>query len=521
MNHRHALATGILLAALAARAPGQLGTIDFPNSGAPAAQEPFIRGVLLLHSFEYTAAAAAFQQAERLDPGFALAYWGEAMTYTHPVWNEQDVNAGQAALTRLAPTPAARHARAPTARERAYLDAVEILYGGGTKAARDTAYSRAMQRLVARFPADRDAKVFYAASLLGLNQGERDTTTYLKAAAILEQVFKVAPGHPGAAHLLIHCYDDPGHARLGLPAARAYAAIAPDAPHAHHMTTHIFLALGMWDDVVAQNEIAAGPDRNAWTPTHYTYWLGYGYLQQGRFGEAWRHLELVHGNMANGRGNVPALLVEMCGDYVVTTERWDSPCLGWGVDLSGMRTRDKALGAFLQGFAALQRGDQTGADRYLATLVSLVPPLPKSLPRAERGSEGVTGRGPGDPLPSILEKELRALVRERGGDVTGAVALLRQAGSMEDAMPFEFGPPPNVKPSHELLGELLLRAGRPREAEAEFTRALRLAPKRARSLSGLARAARAAGDQAAATRATAAVRAIWHAADPDVLATVP
>ena len=503
MNHRYGIATGILLAALAARAPCQLGTIDFPNSGAPAAQEPFVRGVLLLHSFEYTAAAAAFQQAERLDPGFALAYWGEAMTYTHPVWNEQDVNAGQAALARLAPTLAARRARAPTARERAYLDAVEILYGSGTKAARDTAYSRAMQRLVARFVADRDAKVFYAASLLGLNQGERDTTTYLKAAAILEQVFKVAPQHPGVAHLLIHCYDDPRHARLGLPAARAYTAIAPDAPHAHHMTTHIFLALGMWDDVVAQNEIAAGPDRNAWTPTHYTYWLGYGYLQQGRFGEAWRHLELVHGNMANGRGNVPALLVEMCGDYVVTTERWDSPCLGWGVDLSGMRTRDKALGAFLQGFAALQRGNPAAADGQLATLAGLVSPRPK-----------------GDPLPSILEKELRAVVRERSGDIDGAVALLREAGSMEDAMPFEFGPPPNVKPSHELLGEVLQRAGRPREAEAEFTRALRLAPKRARSLSGLARAARAAGDQAAATRATAAVRAIWHAADPDVLATV-
>ncbi len=503
MRHVGAGGAALLLVRMAAAQTPHLGTIDFPNSGAQAAQAPFIRGVLLLHSFEYGPAAAAFQEAERLDPGFAMAYWGEALTYTHPVWDQQDVNAGRAALQRLAPTAAARRARARTAREQAYLDAVEALYGTGSKAARDTAYSRAMGRLVIRFPADLDAKVFYAASLLGLNQGDRDTVTYLRAARILEQVFRAAPAHPGAAHLLIHCYDDPAHARLGLAAARAYATIAPDAPHAHHMTTHIFLALGMWDDVVSQNEIAAGADRASWTPTHYTYWLGYGYLQQGRYGEAQRHLELVHRNMAMGHGNVPALLVEMCGDYIVTTERWDSPCLGWNdVDLSGMRTRDKALGAFLQGFSALKRGDRANAERQLATIAALVPPLPK-----------------GDPVPYILEKELRGALLQASGDVNGAVALLREAGAREDAMPFEFGPPVTVKPSHELLGEVLVRAGRSRDAEVEFTRALRLARKRARSLIGLARAATAAGDQSTAARASADLQFIWHAADPGVLAT--
>jgi tetratricopeptide (TPR) repeat protein len=511
----------LLLVRVAAAQTPHLGTIDFPNSGAAAAQPAFFRGVLLLHSFEYGPAAAAFQEAERRDPGFAMAYWGEALTYTHPVWNQQDVNAGREALQRLAPTAAARRARAPTAREQAYLDAVETLYGSGSKAVRDTAYARAMGRLVTRFPADLDAKVFYAASLLGLNQGDRDTVTYLRAAKILEQVFRAAPGHPGAAHLLIHCYDDPAHARLGLPAARAYATIAPDAPHAHHMTTHIFLALGMWDDVVSQNEIAAGADRASWTPTHYTYWLGYGYLQQGRYAEALRHLDLVHRNMAMGHGNVPALLVEMCGDYIVTTERWDSPCLGWNdVDLSGMRTRDKVLGAFLQGFSALKRGDRANAERQFATIAALGPPLPKSLPRAQRRGEGDRGRGPkGDPVPYILGDELRGALQQSNGDITGAVASLRRAAALEDAMPFEFGPPVTVKPSHELLGEVLLQAGRPREAEVEFTSALRLAPKRARSLIGLARAATAAGDQSTAARASADLQSIWRAADPGVLAT--
>ncbi len=250
----------------------RLGTIDFPTSGPPAAQSAFIRGVLLLHSFEYQDAARAFREAQRIDPGFALAYWGEALTYTHPLWDEQDVNAARASLLRLGPTREARRAKAPTPREQAYLDAVEILYGDGPKARRDTAYSRAMERLVARFPADREAQVFYAASLLGLSQGVRNVPTYMRAAAIVGRVFRDNPDHPGAAHLLIHCYDDPIHAPLGLAAARAYSKIAPDAAHAQHMTTHIFLALGMWDDVVSQNELASGHDPATWAPDHYTQW---------------------------------------------------------------------------------------------------------------------------------------------------------------------------------------------------------------------------------------------------------
>src|SRR5436190_23989080 len=365
---------GAVLACLAAgpasaQAP-RLGTIDFPTAGAPAARAPFIRGVLLLHSFEYGDAARAFREAQRLDSGFALAYWGEAMTYTHPVWNEQDGNAARAALQRLAATRDARRAKAPTRREQAYLDAVEILYGDGSKAVRDTAYSLAMGRLVARFPADREAKVFYALSLLGLNQGVRDVPTYLRAAAIVDTVFRENPNHPGAAHLLIHSYDDPIHAPLGLAAARAYSKIAPDAAHAQHMTTHIFLALGMWDEVVSQNEIASGQNSAAWAPDHYTQWLGYGYLQQGRYGDALRHLELMRQNMNQGRRG-PAVLAQMRAEYVVNTERWDSPSLQWNIDLTAVRARDAAVDAFVTGLSALKRGDRAGADRGLADLAAV------------------------------------------------------------------------------------------------------------------------------------------------------
>jgi tetratricopeptide (TPR) repeat protein len=505
---------GLVCAALAFLAPGapvsaqtsRLGTIDFPTSGAPAAQPQFVRGVLLLHSFEYRDAAQAFREAQRLDPGFALAYWGEALTYTHPIWNEQDVSAAHAALQRLGPTPAARRAKAPTPREQAYLETVEILYGDGPKARRDTAYSLAMERLVTSFPADREARVFYALSLLGLNQGVRDVPTYMRAAAIVERVFQDNPNHPGAAHLLIHCYDDPIRAPLGLPAARAYSKIAPDAAHAQHMTTHIFLALGMWDEVVSQNELASGRDRAAWTANHYTAWLGYGYLQQGRYGDALRHLNLMHRNMDWSRPRQRAELALMRADYVVNTERWDSPALQGGrIDLAEARLRDRAVDAFVFGLSAVKRGDRAGAERNLVDLATF------SQMRAaiDTGAEK-------DRVPGILEKELRALLRLADGAVDDAVALLREDTALEDAMPLEFGPPAVVKPSHELLCEVLLQADRPREAQVECARALRLAPKRARSLLGLGRAAAAAGDRKTAARAYGDLRAIWHRADPDL-----
>src|SRR5947207_15104773 len=386
-------------ALLSAQTP-RLGTIDFPTSGAPTAQTQFIRGVLLLHSFEYQDAARAFREAQRLDSGLALAYWGEALSYTHPLWNEQDLNAARAALQRLGPTAAARRAQAPTLREQAYLDAVEILYGEGSKAERDTAYSTAMGRLVERFPADREARVFYALSLLGLNQGVRDTATYLRAAAIVQPVFQANPNHPGAAHVLIHAYDDPIHASLGLAAARAYSRIAPDAAHAQHMTTHIFLALGMGAEVVSQNESASGPDRAAWAPHHYTEWLGYGYLQQGRYAEALRHLELMHRNMEKG-GRGRAVLAEMRADYVVNTERWDSPSLEWSVDLTAVRARDAAVDAFVAGLSAVKRGDRERAERGLADLVAVNHSRAPPDPGHAR-----------DQVPDLLLKELEAVVRQ-------------------------------------------------------------------------------------------------------------
>ncbi|HUR93299.1 MAG TPA: tetratricopeptide repeat protein, partial [Gemmatimonadales bacterium] len=486
---------------LAAQAP-RLGTVSFPNSGSRAAQRPFLRGVLLLHSFEYDDAAAAFREAQRADPGFALAYWGEAMTLTHPVWNEQALDSARAVLGRLAGTTEGRRAKAPTPRERGYLEAVEILYGEGAKPRRDTLYSAAMARLSAAYPNDLEAKSFYALSLMGLSQATRNVPAYMRAGALAEEVFLRNADHPGAAHYLIHAFDDPVHAPLGLRAARAYAKIAPGADHAQHMTSHIFVAMGMWDETVAANEAAAGPDRSTWPPGHYTAWLDYGYVQQGRMAEARRLLDTARPNVGSPpRPARLAYLLTMRAHYLVSTERWTDSVAAWPLEGSGLPV-PQAMDAFALGYAALRRGERPVAEHLLGRLDSLA-----KVPHTE-------DRYGGSPqVAVILAMELRALLRATDGATDEAIALLREASTLEEAMPLEYGPPDVVKPTQELLGELLLAKGKPAPAQQAFVRALALTPRRALSLLGLARAAAAAGDTAAAAAAYADLRQVWHRGD--------
>jgi hypothetical protein len=274
-----------------------LGSVSFPNSGARRAQAPFLRGLALLHSFEYDDAAEAFRDAQRLDPGFAMAYWGEALTYDHPLWGSQDSTAARAVLTRLGEAPEQRIARGGTSRERAYLTAVEALYGPGGKQERHRAYEAAMARVHETYPDDLDAASLHALALLTIRPtGTTDLRTNVRAAAIAEEVLRRNPTHPGATHYLIHAYDDPVLAPLGLPVARRYARIAPRAEQALHMPSHICLQTGRWEDMVASNE-AAWSASKAWVKRKSTR-LGarparcrlaaLRYLQQGRYARARR-----------------------------------------------------------------------------------------------------------------------------------------------------------------------------------------------------------------------------------------
>jgi hypothetical protein len=460
--------------------PG-LGTATFPTSThSAAAAHDFARGLLLLHLFEYDDAASSFIAAEKADPGFAMAYWGEAMTFNHPVWNEVDVQAGQAALARFGPTPEARTQRIADPRERAWLSAVEILYSGaGSKPERDARYAMAMQQLSRAYPKDHEAQLFYALALLGKSEGVRDVLTYLQAAAIAKAVFMRNSDHPGAAHYWIHGMDDPQHAAGALVAARALSKIAPDAAHAQHMCSHIFLALGMWDDVVqaniaatrVMNQQAAAAGKPPIRCGHSHYWLEYGYLQQGRISEAkrvvagCREQAMQPGMAARAREIVDpddatvSSFVEMRCRYLVDTGRWQDEVAGWKVDMGGA-LMPELNDAFASGFAAAQRGDLPTANKALATMVELLPQSPAAFDRA--------GTPPDDPvrsLPQIQKLQLQAAIlsAEEHGDQ--AVAMVRRAVAIGGELPYAFGPPK----SREALVRVSWRA--PAERAQEFARA--------------------------------------------------
>jgi len=500
------------VAAAATSLAQELGSIDFPTSGSPAAQQHFLKGALLLHSFEYPDAADEFREAQRLEPGFAMAYWGEAMTDNHPLWMEQNVEAARKALERLAPTKEARRAKAPTEREKMYLDAVEALYGDGEKEPRDRAYAAAMRRLHERFPDDLDAATLYALALLGTCERKRDAAVYMRAAAVAEDVFAKNPRHPGAAHYLIHCYDDPVHAPLGMRAARVYARISPAAVHALHMPSHIFFASGMWDEAAASNEQswAASVERAkqkrlsaADHSFHALTWLQYAYLQLGRRADARRTLSLMEADAKEGGGTTGESLDAMRAVWIVETGDCSTPPRA-----DATRARDR----FARGLCALAAGDAAGARRELDAIRTAT--AEKSDAHAHAGM-GYRESRDGE-TAAVLAKELEAKIAAASGDAAAAAKLASEAAAAEDAMTFDFGPPPVVKPAHELAGEILLAAGRSADARREFDAALAQAPGRSLSLLGLARAADASGDVAAARDARARLAQNWRKADPDV-----
>ena len=504
---RFAALIAILSLAPCAHAADQgVGVVSFANSGARSAQTDFLTGLAQLHNFQYPEAARAFRQAQQIDPAFAMAYWGEAMTYNHPVWMQQDLTAARAALAKLGATPDARAAKAATPREKAYLHTVGILYGDGGKFDRDRRYALAMEQLHATYSDDIDATCFYALALLGTSHAGRDVPTYMRAAALMEEVFEKHPQHPGAAHYLIHSVDDSVHAPLGLRAALAYSKIAPDSPHAMHMTSHIFLALGMWQETVAANEAAIrlGTQRfrarNPHAPLagcgHAHTWLAYAYLQQGRFADARRLLdncgdemrkrpELSTGaDLLDSDETSAGSFSAMRARYVIDTEDWQGSVAGMQVDAQGVVTAE-----YHRDFA-----DAYGAARYGEFNVAAAG-VNRVKNSGERLLAAATDAGiPADhPLRQVLaieEDELAGLLLLRQGDTAGTITRLSKAATTEKAMPMDFGPPSVDKPANELLGEVLFELGRVPEARAAFEAAQIIAPGRGQSLIGLSKCAR-------------------------------
>ena len=507
-----------------------LGTATFPTSThSPEAQQDFMRGLLLLHLFEYDDAAKAFVDAEQADPSFAMAYWGEAMTFNHPVWNELDAARGRAALDKFAPTPEARAARIEDPRERAWMSAVEILYAGdGAKAQRDARYADAMEKLSESYPKDDEARLFYALALLGRSEGVRDLPAYLKAAALARAVYARNPNHPGAAHYWIHGMDDPQHAAGALVAARALSAIAPDAPHAQHMCSHIFLALGMWAEVVhanvlateGTNRVAAARGRPPVRCGHYNYWLEYGLIEQGRIAEAEQvlagchegaqaeHLNAARRNAIDADDTRTGSFVVMQGTYLldVAPPLNSVPAL-LNINLDGA-VLSELRRAYSRGIADASAGDVTAAQSELANLEQLLPRMPSLFELNQ-----VPEADPDRTVPEIEHLQLQAALAGAKGNLSDAVALLEKAVALGKNLSYAFGPPDPLQPTGELLGEMLLRAHKPADAIAAFTTQLEQTPNRTQTLLGLARAQSQAGNADSAAQTARKLLAIWDKAD--------
>ncbi len=496
----------------AAGGPGErIGTVSFANSGSPAAQRPFLRGLALLHSFEYDDARAAFRDAERADPGFAMAYWGEALTFAQLLWGLDYADSARAALLRLAPTRDARLARAKTARERLYGAAVEALFDTTSLESRVSGFVAGMRMVAAAYPSDLDARAFLAVSLLMVEGGSaaEEAARTEEAIDLAQSVFARAPRHPGGAHYLIHAADNPKYAAKGLAAARAYARIAPDAEHALHMPSHIFVQVGAWDDVVSSNE-RAWPASRAWVKSHglpntelsfhSLWWLQYGYLQQGRYAAAKALLDTVRVVLdgidwaASDAIDARYAAIQFSYLYARETGDWSvyggrtPPAVVANPKVTGDRAEFFAVSATAgRAVIAAQLGDTLQAKQ-----------LVDSLP--ERAA--------------ISRAEVAGLLAKARSDTVNWVASLAAAAKI-DAAVVHLGPPGSYPPS-ELLGEAFLAAGRPKDAVAAYRQQLALMPNRSRTLLLLARAQRAAGDAAGAAKTEAQLRRNWRAADAGV-----
>lgn len=449
-----------------------LGKIDFPNSGDEAAQADFIEGMKFLHNFEYADAARAFQRAREIDPDFVMAHYGEAKSHNHPIWFQQNRQAALDVLSHLGETTDDRQAMAATEREKDLLMSLEVLYGntaesvGKSKEERDDLYMDFMADLHEKYPDDHEITAFYGLSILGSAHEGRDYGTYMKAAAELFDVWNENPEHPGAAHYLIHSFDDPVHAPLGLPMAKAYSKIAPSAAHAQHMTSHIFLALGMWEETIDANIVARDVqqsrqkelDEQTTVCGHYPWWLEYGYLQDGQIDEAENVLNACMERVeAEPTGSEEWHFSVMRGHFVVDTENWEA-AEKW--ILEGNTSNLNHL--FTTAFAAVKTGDINEALESLAAMMK----LPESEER------------------DIQVNQIKSLLLIEEGDQQAGLNLLEEAVMAESELPVDFGPPTIVKPSYELLGDVFLRLGNYQQALDAYEKQLERTPERRRSLLG-------------------------------------
>ncbi|HEX9162724.1 MAG TPA: hypothetical protein VF980_13550 [Thermoanaerobaculia bacterium] len=461
-----------------------IGEVRFPSTCAPDAARSVEAGVTMLHSFWYDEAEKAFRHAVEQDPKCAIAYWGVAMTGYHPLWPTPVTPASLRSGSEVLAT--ARGLTNASARERSYVDALSTFYDqpeGTAVHDRAVKYEAAMADVVAHYPDDDEAAIFYALSLNGAAQLTDKTHARQKhAAEILNKQLAKHPRHPGIIHYLIHSYDSPELAPLALTAARSYAHIAPSVPHALHMPSHIFTRLGLWDESIASNLASSKAAKEHHDPgeqLHAMDYLEYAYLQLGRFDDAQRVIDEVRA--------MPQPLVETKTTYAISAiparyalERHDwraaaalAPTPGVDWDKS---PRTAGLTQFAIGVGAARSGDVERAKSAEAKLTSYADALK------------TTNDAIWAPQVEVQQRTVAAWRLFAEGHKDEALAAMRAAADLEDQAEKPSVTPGALLPARELLADMLAEMRQPEAALKEYKAVLAVAPNRRNATAGAAKA---------------------------------
>ena len=482
-----------------------LGTVNFPTSCNASAQKWISRGAALLHSFGYEEARLAFNQAAKADPSCGMAYWGVARTWYHPIWvppSPDELKQGSEAIKRALATGA------KTERERDYINALAVFYNEWPtvdNASRAKAYEQALAKVCRRHPDDDEAAIFHALQLVAIGYLDPTDKTYAwqkKGGKILNEVLPRHQNHPGVAHYIIHSLDYPSTAELALNAARAYAKIAPDSPHALHMPSHIFTRLGLWDDSVASNTASAKSavaqarrlrgGGGAFDQLHAMDYLVYAYLQQGRDKSAQNVLAEMSAITQLDENQFAAAYA-----FAALQARWTLERHDWKAAAAlevkpawfpWNRFRNaEALVHYAKAIGAARGGDIAAARRSTEELATIRRVLPASRDYDWSGSIGAQWEA------------ATALIAFAEGRKDEGLRLLRTAAEHEDAVDKHPVTPGALLPVREILADLLLESRAPADALKEYEAVLKIAPRRFNATAGAARAADEAGNRAKAS----------------------
>ena len=477
----------------------QVGSVHFTTSCSKDVQAGFQRAVALLHSFQYEQARTAFQELALQDPKCAMAQWGVAMSHYHGLWENGDAAAGREAIGKA--HQIAAESTTTTPRERAYIDALSEIYrdDGNNAYARGQAFEQKMAALQASYPEDTEAAIFHALTLdIIAPKTDKTFANQRKCVEILAPIFDKQPNHPGIAHYIIHCSDNPVLAETALPAARKYAAIAPASAHANHMPSHIFTRVGSWDESIRSNMHSAELARQAEATStngeardqrlHALDYLEYAYLQEGRVKDA-------QAILAEMKSLPPVSGLTLTGDYALAAvpARYTLELGKWD-EASRLQPRTEgvpwaqAITWMAVGLGAAHSKDvarAAEAEQHLATLRDTV-----AQQKNTYWSNQI----------EVQRQEVAAWIMQASGKSAESAAAMRSAVELEESMDKSPVTPGAVVPARELLAQLLQEQARPQEAMAEFGIVLKTAPNRFNALWGAASSADAAGNGAAASK---------------------